>query len=102
MIKKKVQPIAIGEIVKQVFTQIESEKTLSKEFIETCWKQSAGEAGFRHSQPTELKKGVLTVRVDSSAWMQELSMQKRQILKGLQRSLGKDRITGINFKIGEF
>jgi predicted nucleic acid-binding Zn ribbon protein len=40
--------------------------------------------------------------VDNSVWLQELSMKKRNILKGLQRELGKDKISDIQFKIGEF
>ncbi len=60
-----------------------------------------GEAGFRHSRPASVKKNVLTVKVDSSVWMQELAMRKRQLLKGLKRDLGKDRISEIQFRIGE-
>lgn len=100
--KSKSRPVPIGDVIKSVFTKIEGEKTMSKEVVETAWKESVGVAGSGHSTPVELKKGLLFVRVDSSAWMQELSLQKRKILKGLQRALGKDRITGINFKIGEF
>ena len=100
MTKQKAVPIA--EVVKAVFAKIEGEKTLSKEHIDNCWKEAAGEGGSKHSTPVELKKAILLVRVDSSAWMQELTFRKRKILKALQRTLGKDRITGINFKIGEF
>jgi predicted nucleic acid-binding Zn ribbon protein len=100
--KKKINPVPISDVIKTVFTKIEGEKTLSKENVDASWKEAAGPVGFTHSTPVELKKGLLLVRVDSSAWMQELSLNKRKILKALQRVLGKDRITGINFKIGEF
>lgn len=98
----KSQPTKIADVIKSVFHQLEDEKNISQEYINNCWKQLAGEAGLRHSKPTDLRKKVLTVRVDSSAWMQELTLQKRRILKGLQRTLGKDRISEIHFKIGEF
>lgn len=98
----RITPVRIDDVIKSVFTKIEGQKIISKEFIESSWRQAAGDAGSAHSTPVELKKEVLLVRVDSSAWMQELALQKRKILKGLQRALGKDRITGINFKIGEF
>lgn len=99
--KKKGNITPIGEIVKEVFSRIEKEKDLSQESIEGMWKTAVGDAGSRHSKPATLKKNVLTVRVDSPAWMQELTLQKRKILKGLKRSLGKDRISEIHFKIGE-
>ena len=92
----------IGDVVKNVFGQIESQQTLSKEDIEGHWRSVAGEASLKHSKPVSLDKGELTVWVDSSAWMQELTMRKRQLLKGLKRILGQDRISEIHFKIGEF
>ena len=98
--KKKAAPIS--EILKTVFTQLEDRKLSSQEEIEGLWKSLVGETGFKHSRPVSVRKNVLTVRVDSSPWMQELSMRKRQILKGLKRDLGKDRISEIQFRIGEF
>lgn len=97
---RKVAPI--GDVIKDVFERLEKEKDLSRESIEGVWGAQVGEAGVQHSKPASLKKGILTVRVDSPAWMQELTMRKRAILKGLKRALGKDRISEIHFKIGEF
>ena len=98
--KGKITPI--GEIVHGVFSRIESEKNLSKEEIESLWRTVCGAAAFTHSRPVALKKGVFSVSVDSSGWMQELSLRKRELLKALKRELGKDRIAEIHFKIGEF
>jgi predicted nucleic acid-binding Zn ribbon protein len=98
----KKAPAPISEVLKSVFTQLENRKISSQEEIESLWKSLVGDAGFKHSRPASLKKSVLTVKVDSSTWMQELSMQKRQLLKGLKRDLGKDRISEIQFRIGEF
>ena len=98
--KKKAAPIS--EVLKSVFTELENRKLSSQEEIEGLWKSLVGEMGFKHSRPATIKKNILTVRVDSSTWMQELSMRKRQLLKGLKRDLGKDRISEIQFRIGEF
>ena len=98
--KKDVTPI--GDIVKAVFTQIEGSKLVSRDDVEKIWGQLIGEAGSKHSRPSLLRKGVLTVEVDSSAWMQEMAMKKRPLLKGLKRIFGKDTITELQFKIGEF
>ena len=98
--KKKATPIS--EVLKSVFTDLENRKLSSQEEIESLWKSLVGDMGFKHSRPSTLKKSVLMVKVDSSIWMQELSMRKRQLLKGLKRDLGKDRISEIQFKIGEF
>ena len=99
---KKLDATPIGDVLKSIFEKIGKEKTISKEEIEAAWKELAGEAAFKHSRPASFRKNILTVRVDSSVWMQELSMKKRKLLKGLKRTLGKDRITEIHFKTGEF
>lgn len=98
--KRKVS--AIKDVLKDVFTSIEKSQELSEDEISGLWKSLAGEGGFRHSRPVALKKKVLTVRVSNSVWMQELSLRKRPLLKGLKIALGKDRISEIHFRIGEF
>ena len=92
----------IKDVLKAVFEKLEGEKTYTREDIEERWKEIVGEAGFKHSRPVVFRKGVISVRVDNSVWLQELVMKKRKILKGLQRDLGKDKISDIQFKIGEF
>ena|SRR3989338_160578 len=96
------KPISIKDVLKAVFEKMESGRTYTREDIEARWSKIVGEAGFKHSRPVVFKKNVLSVSVDNSVWLQELSMQKRKILKGLQRELGKDKISDIQFKIGEF
>ena len=98
---KKRVVVPIGDIVKTVFARIESEKTLSREDVEERWKAIAGVSASRHTRPASLRKGVLTVFVDSSGWMQEVNMRKRKILKQLKSIFGKDRISAIHFKMGE-
>lgn len=92
----------IREVLRNVFAQWEGRKALFKEDMDSCWKSLAGEGAFRHSRPFDLKRKVLTVRVDNSAWMQDLVMRKRQLLKGLKRKFGKDKIAEVRFRIGEF
>ena len=98
----KSKPSPISEVIKTVFHDFEKSKKTSKEDIEALWKELVGDRAFKHSRPQTMRKDVLTVQVDSSSWMQELSMRKRWILKGLKRKLGKDRISEIQFRIGEF
>mgnify|MGYP001592021544 FL=1 len=97
--KNKITPIQ--DIVKSVFERLEQEKKLTREDVEERWKEIAGAAGSKHARPVSLRKGVLIVFVDSSGWMQEMSLQKRKLLKQLKRAFGKDKILGIQFRIGE-
>ena len=93
--------ISIKDIIKNVFAEIESGKTLIKEDVDERWKELVGDNGFKHSRPVTLRKTLLTVYVDSPAWLQEMSMRKRSLLKRLKMTFGKDRISKIHFKIGE-
>ena len=97
--KTKITPIS--EIVKTVFARLESEKSFTKEDIEGQWKSMIGPAAAKHTRPAALRKGILTVFVDTSGWLQQMTLQKRRTLKQLKRSFGKDRILGIHFRIGE-
>ena len=91
----------IGDIVKAVFAKIEGEKSFTREDVENQWKALVGQAAAKHTRPASLRKGVLTVFVDSSGWMQQMAFQKRKTLKQLKSKFGKDRISAIHFKIGE-
>lgn len=98
MNRGKVTPV--GDIVKAVFERIERGRTLTKEDVEERWKEIAGDAA-RHTRPVALRRATLTVFVDSSAWMQQVTIRKRTLLKQLKRAFGKDKISGIHFRIGE-
>lgn len=91
----------IGDVVRAVFGQIQEKKS-AREALDDAWKSVAGEAAYKHSRPSGIRKNVLKIRVDSSGWLQELTIRKRKLLKGLKRSLGRDRIHEIHFRIGEF
>ena len=94
-------PVSIKDIVKTVFREMESGKTLVREDVEMRWKELVGENGSKHSRPVALRKNILTVFVDSPGWLQEMSMKKRALLKRLKMTFGKDRISKIQLKIGE-
>ncbi len=93
---------SIEEIVKGIFASLEKGKGLIREDVELAWKKAVGEQGFKHSRPVSLRKKVLNVYVDSSAWLEELAMQKRVILKKLKVEFGRDQILEIRLKTGEF
>ena len=98
--KKSIVPI--GDIIKLVFSEIEKGKVLTREDVENKWFEIVGDQAKKHTKLASLRKGVLTVLVDSSTWMHRMALEKRKVLKQLKSNFGKDKISGINFKIGEF
>jgi hypothetical protein len=51
------------------------------------------------SQPTRLNRGVLEVAVGNSAALQELTFQKRQLLKALQQTQIGAQVRDLRFRI---
>jgi len=100
--RRKSSASSVGDVLRGVFSQIDQKKEMGEEEIRGVWTDAAGTAGSRHSSPVSLSKKVLRVHVDSPGWMQELTMQKRKVLKKLQSHFGKDKIQEIHFRIGEF
>jgi len=65
---------------------------------DATWKKVIGEGVVRRAIPLRLREGVLTVRVASSAWVQQLSMLRDE----LKQRLGTHgyKVTDIRFSVG--
>ena len=77
--------------------------TKLKEYrIYGVWEKAVGKGIARHARPAGMRGKKLTVIVDSSAWMQQLSMLKPEIMGKVNQHLREDAIESITLKLGEF
>jgi hypothetical protein len=67
----------------------------------SLWQKAVGPGIARHAQPASIRGKRLTVMVDSSAWMQQLSLMKPEVLSRVNDRLGPDGIESITLKLGE-
>ena len=67
-------------------------QSLSEKFREVV-----GDLIFPHVKPLEIKKGILSLKVDNSAWKSELFLQKKAIIDKCNLMLGSPVIQGIRF-----
>ena len=67
----------------------------------SLWRKAVGPGIARHAQPAAIRGKRLTVVVDSSAWMQQLSLMKPEVLSRVNDRLGPDGIESITLKLGE-
>ena len=91
---------------------------LAKEYqhwrIFSLWEKTVGQSIAKHSRPHRFERGVLSVLVASSAWLQELQFMKQEIVERLNRELellvstsepqlrlDALRISGIKFLVGK-
>jgi predicted nucleic acid-binding Zn ribbon protein len=64
-------------------------------FLRQHWSHIAGEGLAQHSNPHSLKDGVLSVRVDSPLFRQELTYASGRILRIAQDHLGAEAVRSV-------
>jgi predicted nucleic acid-binding Zn ribbon protein len=65
------------------------------------WERAVGEVIARHTHPAAIRGKKLTVVVDSSAWMQQLSLLKPEIIGKVNEALGEAAVESIILKLGD-
>ncbi len=65
------------------------------------WERAVGQAIARHARPASLRGSRLMLVVDSTAWMQQLSLMKPEIKEKLNANLGRESVREITLRIGE-
>lgn len=98
---RKTGAVPVSQILQSVFAEFEKNKNFTREDIQKKWAEIAGTSAAKHSRPVVYRKNILTIHTDSPAWMHDLTLRKRSILKQLKRVFGKDRIAEIQIKIGD-
>lgn len=87
----------IGDILPSVLRSIGLDRRLKEHEILAIWPRVVGAEIAARSQPVRVENGVLYVRVDHSAWMQELHFMEREILAKLKESAPDVVIERIRF-----
>lgn len=96
---KKIQPESLKSLVHNCISQIESTHSISEDQLYSEWKRIVGEQAVLHAKPISIYNNKLKIGVDNSSWVHHLHLQKRSILKELQRVFGKDQIEDMRFVI---
>lgn len=66
-----------------------------------AWDRAVGAVIAEHARPATIRGGKLTVIVDSSAWMQQLTLLRPEIIAKLNSVLGRPAVEAITLRIGE-
>ncbi len=64
------------------------------------WERAVGAVIARHAQPSAVRGKKLTVTVDSSAWMQQLSLLRPEIINKVNACLREEAVESITLRIG--
>lgn len=73
------------------------EKTVAQNAAISKWEEAVGEVIASNATPIEVQYGRLIVKASTPVWRQELQLQKNEILKKINKSIGKNVIKEIQF-----
>ncbi len=90
----------ISNVLKNILPSYGLRTRLVEWSLRQQWRDLVGEQVAAHSEPIRLNFKRLLVMVDSPAWVQHLTFLKPELMEKIQRSLGKETITEIRFKVG--
>ena len=96
--KNKAQPV-IAEIFPQLARQNGWEIQLDLHSVFANWATLVDPETAEHCRPLKIRRGVLWVEVENSAWLQQLRFQKYQLLETINASLTKSRIEDIKYAL---
>ncbi len=99
--KRRSKAEGIKDVVLKVIRKIEKQDPGKKETISKVWKDTVGEKAARHTRPVGIKRKVLAIEVDSSTWLYDLNLKKRDLVKDLKKKLAKYKIEDIRFRMGD-
>ena len=88
---------SLKKAIKEAVEKTGIDAALKQESAVFLWKDIVGEVVAGVTETTGVEKGVLTVKTGSPVWRQELHMQKKDILKKINKKIGTKVIKEIRF-----
>ena len=98
MKKEKTRPL--GDVLKKVVRDL-GKKREAEEALFEAWRLAVGKKAASHTKPVGLRRMILVTNVDSSAWLYELTLKKKAILKRVQEKAEGRKIKDIRLRIGD-
>lgn len=99
--KERTKQKSIENIVKDVIKNLSGTERVSEEEVVGAWVGAVGEKAGKHTKPVSIKKGVMTVNVDGSGWLYEVTIRKKELLEKLEGKIKGKQIKVLRFRIGE-
>lgn len=91
------RPVALGEHLRRVITDLGLEKRVEKARIFSEWADWVGDPVSKHTEPVKIKHGKLYVKVENDAWRSELIYQKFQLIRKINDRIGREIVKDILF-----
>ena len=87
----------IAGALKKLIKKQGIEQEINQQKATDVWGQVVGKKIKEHTEPIDVRFGVLTVKTSSPVWRQELQFQKKSIVNSINKKLKKTTIKDIRF-----
>ena len=92
---KRVADLLSSLMAQRGYAQVKSTADCTR-----AWEEAAGAELAKDTRAGNVRRGVLEVVVRSSSLVQELTFQKKQLIKQLKRLAPERKIRDIRFRVG--
>lgn len=99
--KRNDRPIPLSEVLRERVHSLGWELKFREMEAFRRWEEAVGPHIAQRARPSHVKKGRLTVIVDSPAWSQQLAFMKKELLTRFESLLGEGVIKDLYFVTGE-
>jgi predicted nucleic acid-binding Zn ribbon protein len=87
----------VGELLPSILSKLGLEQRIKEQRVLALWPVVVGEELASRTRAIKIDHGVLYVRVDHGAWMQELHFIENDLLRRLRARAPGVKLTGIRF-----
>ncbi len=94
------RPASLADLLSAVFHGTPTERRLREGNIWLVWDSVVGKQIAGRARPVSFRDGTLTVAVNSSPWMQQLTFLKKGMVEKLNARLGEELVRDIYLKAG--
>lgn len=100
-IAKTNQPDRIGNILSAFLGNHAPKAVANGLAIHSAWPKIAGTSMAKKTMPLKIIGKTLYLRVETSAWMEELKYLKEDIIKKINNDLKQEAVEDIIFRLGK-
>lgn len=98
---RRKQPISAGRVLDRFAKRRHMDREFRRYELAVRWHELVGGRIAGRTSPGRLKDGQLVVYVNDSAWFNELTFLKEQLVEEINARLGERRVRGIRLVAGK-
>lgn len=91
----------IGDVIAKLRRRLRVDQKVREFEVFKNWEEIVGAKLARHTKPLFVAEEVLYVEAEGSAWIQEASFAKKEIIQNFNKLFGKEKVKDLKCRIRE-